>query len=471
MAFERKAGDERPAGILPDRAQPHETEVEKAVLAAMLREPESCVDTVIMFLHDADVFYSHIHREIYLAIRALHDDSTKAVDLVSVSHELQTRGKLDAVGGNAYLAELFNSISTTVNIEAWCNILKKSAILRRMIDVCSASLGKCYDPDADASQLVEEIENDIYKVRGEEAANNIVELKDIIKEEFQALMKLNDPGTEAGISTGYAAIDKMTGGLKPGEMFVLAARPSIGKTSLALNVIANTALAKYTPRPRKVAFFSLEMTASQITRRLLCSEAGVPESVFWNKTFNNNDLQKFTKAASEFCKAHIFIDETAGLSIAELRAKARRLKMKEDIELVVIDYLQLMHADGRVESRQQEVAEISGGIKALAKDLKIPVLVLAQLNREVDKTAGAGAKPKLANLRESGSIEQDADIVTFLHRNREDAKVVAQDGSVEALWIVEKNRNGQIGEVKMNFFPSRTRFEVASPRSEEDCPN
>ncbi|MBO5306775.1 MAG: DnaB-like helicase C-terminal domain-containing protein, partial [Lentisphaeria bacterium] len=169
--------------------------------------------------------------------------------------------------------------------------------------------------------------------------------------------------------------------------------------------------------------------------------------------------------------ASIFIDETAGLSIAELRAKARRLKMKENIELIVIDYLQLMHADGRVDSRQQEVAEISGGIKALAKDLKIPVLVLAQLNREVDKTAGAGAKPKLANLRESGSIEQDADVVTFLHRNREDAKTVAQDGSVEALWIVEKNRNGQIGEVRMNFFPSRTRFEVASPRSEEDCPN
>ena len=471
MAFEQKAGEQRPAGILPDRAQPHDPEVEKAVLAAMLREPESCVDTVIMFLHDADVFYSHIHREIYQVIRELHDDNSKAVDLVTISHELQTKGKLDAVGGNAYLAELYNAISTTVNIEAWCNILKKYAILRRMIDVCSGALGKCYDSGADAASLVEEIENDIYKVRGEEAANNIVELKDIIKDEFQSLMSLLEDNAEAGISTGYAAIDKMTGGLKPGEMFVLAARPSIGKTSLALNVIANVALKKYTPRPRKVAFFSLEMTSSQITRRLLCSEAGVPESVFWNKTFNHADLTKFTSAASEFYNASIFIDETAGLSIAELRAKARRLKMKENIELIVIDYLQLMHADGRVDSRQQEVAEISGGIKALAKDLKIPVLVLAQLNREVDKTAGAGAKPKLANLRESGSIEQDADVVTFLHRNREDAKTVAQDGSVEALWIVEKNRNGQIGEVRMNFFPSRTRFEVASPRSEEDCPN
>ncbi|MBO5308412.1 MAG: AAA family ATPase, partial [Lentisphaeria bacterium] len=306
MAFEQKAGEQRPAGILPDRAQPHDPEVEKAVLAAMLREPESCVDTVIMFLHDADVFYSHIHREIYQVIRELHDDNSKAVDLVTISHELQTKGKLDAVGGNAYLAELYNAISTTVNIEAWCNILKKYAILRRMIDVCSGALGKCYDSGADAASLVEEIENDIYKVRGEEAANNIVELKDIIKDEFQSLMSLLEDNAEAGISTGYAAIDKMTGGLKPGEMFVLAARPSIGKTSLALNVIANVALKKYTPRPRKVAFFSLEMTSSQITRRLLCSEAGVPESVFWNKTFNHADLTKFTSAASEFYNASIF---------------------------------------------------------------------------------------------------------------------------------------------------------------------
>lgn len=472
MAFDRKAAEKRPAGILPDRAQPHDPAVEKAVLAAMLREPDSCVDTAIMILHEPEVFYSHVHREIYQTILSLHNDQKKAVDLVSVAHELAVTGKLEAIGGELYLAELAGAISTTVNIESWCEILKKYAILRKMIDVCSESLCKCYDPEADAGQLVEEIETDIYKVRSHETSNSIIEIKNSIKGEFQSLMDILEGRVEVGIPTGYAQLDKFTGGLKAGEMFVLAARPSIGKTSLALNVIANVALPTRTPHPRRVAFFSLEMTAAQISRRLLCTEAQISESVFWNKSFNNSDLTKMTGAVSAFLNAKIFIDETAGLTIAELRAKARRLKMKENIELVVIDYLQLMHADGRVDSRQQEVAEISGGIKALAKDLKIPVLVLAQLNREVDKTAGAGAKPKLANLRESGSIEQDADIVTFLHRNREDAKAVSgPDQSVEALWIVEKNRNGRIGEIKLNFFPSRTEFVAASPRGEEDCPD
>ena len=274
-----------------------------------------------------------------------------------------------------------------------------------------------------------------------------------------------------GIPTGFAQLDSYTGGLKPGEMFVLAARPSIGKTSLALNVIRNLALPTRSPRPRKVAFFSLEMTAEQIARRLLCTEAGLSESVFWNKSFQASELTRLTGAVAAFKKAKIFIDPTGGITIAELRAKARRLKLKENIDVIVIDYLQLMHADGRVDSRQQEVAEISGGIKKLAKDLKVPVLVLAQLNREVDKTAGAGARPKLAHLRESGTIEQDADIVTFLHRNREDAKEVSSPNqSVEAEWIIEKNRNGRTGNLKLLFFPSRMEFIPAAPYSEEDCP-
>ncbi len=471
MAFEHKAA-ERPAGILPDRAQPHDPAVERAVLAAMLREPASCIDTAIMILHDEEAFYSHVHRELFRTILALHNDPKKEVDLISVAHELSIAGKLDAIGGEVFLAELDGAISTTVNIESWCEILKKYAMLRKMIDVCSESLMKCYDPEADAGRLVEEIETDIYKVRSEDASHSIVQVQESIVNEFQSLMDILDGKVEVGIPTGFAQLDKYTGGLKAGEMFVLAARPSIGKTSLALNVIANLALPTRTPNPRRVAFFSLEMTAGQISRRLLCTEAGLSESVFWNKSFHTSDLTKLTGAVSAFQKAKIFIDETAGLSIAELRAKARRLKMKENIEVIVIDYLQLMHADGRVDSRQQEVAEISGGIKALAKDLRVPVLVLAQLNREVDKTAGAGAKPKLAHLRESGSIEQDADIVTFLHRNRDDAKEVSgPDQSVNALWIIEKNRNGRTGEINLLFFPSKMEFAPAAPRSAEDCPN
>ena len=267
-----------------------------------------------------------------------------------------------------------------------------------------------------------------------------------------------------GIPTGFAQLDSYTGGLKPGEMLVHAARPSIGKTSLALNVIRNLALPTRSPRPRKVAFFSLEMTAEQIARRLLCTEAGLSESVFWNKSFQASELTRLTGAVAAFKKAKIFIDPTGGITIAELRAKARRLKLKENIDVIVIDYLQLMHADGRVDSRQQEVAEISGGIKKLAKDLKVPVLVLAQLNREVDKTAGAGARPKLAHLRESGTIEQDADIICLLYRPEYykineieyDNKSIPSAGI--GVLIVAKQRDGKTGYVFYRHNKAMTRF-------------
>ena len=327
---------------------------------------------------------------------------------------------------------------------------------------------KCFDNDADPDKLFEEIETDIYNIRTSGATEAIRDLRQLVAQEFQMLMDIKDHRIEVGIPTGYTPLDDFTGGLKKGEMFVLAARPSIGKTTLGLNIISNVAIKGEKRRP--VAFFSLEMTDSQIARRLLCTEAGIPESVFWNGTFNDSDMVKLTTAAANIRNANLFIDPTGGLTISELRAKARRLKNEHDIQLIVIDYLQLMHADARVDSRQQEVAEISGGIKKLAKDLNIPVLVLAQLNREIDKNTSANARPKLAHLRESGAIEQDADIVTFLHRNRDDAKNIADGASTEAELIVEKNRNGKIGTVKLNFYPSKMLFEAAPPVNREFAP-
>ena len=375
--------------------------------------------------------------------------------------------QLDAVGGEVYLAELDGAISTTVNLESWCRILVKYATLRRMIDVCSASLMKCYDTDRDVSNLVDEIESDIYSVRHEDASHTMYSIQELVFEEVKSLISIMNNEVEVGIPTGFADIDKYTGGLKKGEMFVLAARPSIGKTTLGLNVIRNVAL--HPAKPRAVAFFSLEMTEQQIARRLLCTEAQISESAFWNHSFLDSDLVKLTSAAEKIEKAKIWIDPTGGLSIAELRAKARRLVSQHHVELIVIDYLQLMTADERVDNRQQEVAKISGGIKKLAKDLNIPVLVLAQLNREIDKNASPNARPKLAHLRESGAIEQDADIVTFLHRNRDDAKNDAVT-SVDAEWIVEKNRNGRTGVVKLLFYPARMEFMQAAPANEEFGP-
>ena len=464
-----KGDNEVAAGILPDRARPNAPTVEKAVLAAMLREPEICVDQVIELLGQQDVFYVPAHKEIYQAIKELHTAPGSRVDLISLAQMLSEQKKLEAIGGELFLADLADCISTTVNLENWCGTLRKYAMLRKMIDACSTALIKCYDLEVDASKLVEQIETDIYNVRSEESSNSVRAVSDLVHNEFLQLMDIADGKHESGIRTGFAPIDDCTGGLKPGEMFVLAARPSIGKTSLAMNVITNIAMKR--PDPRPVAFFSLEMTAEQITRRMLCCESEIPEQAFWNQSFSSDDLVKLTGAAERIRNAKIYIDPTAGLTISELRAKARRLKMQYHIEMIAIDYLQLMHSDGRSESRQQEVAEISAGIKKLAKDLQIPVLVLAQLNREVDKASGngPGSRPKLAHLRESGTIEQDADVVSFLHRDREATKG-ATGGSFEAEWIIEKNRNGRTGNFKLLFYPTKMEFVAASPCSEEFAP-
>lgn len=468
MTEVKNTSSQRPAGILPDRAQPHNHKIEQAVLASMLREPKSCVDIVISLIGSSpENFYSAAHRDIFSAAIELNAAGT-APDLLSVAQKLRSAGKLDAVGGEIYLAELFSAIATTVNIEAWCKILLNLSMLRRMINACSGALVKCYDNDAEPVKLVEEIETDIYNIRNVGQPDVIKDLKLLIKEEFQALMDIRNKKVEVGIPTGFTKVDEFTGGLKPGEMFVLAARPSIGKTSLALNIIANVVYRN--PNPRPVAFFSLEMTDRQIARRLICTEAQISERLFWEGSFKDSDLSKVTTAASKISKAKLYIDPTGGISISELRAKARRLKSEHDIQLIVIDYLQLMHADSRLDGRQQEVAEISGGIKKLAKDLQIPILVLAQLNREIDKNASANARPKLAHLRESGAIEQDADIVCFLHRNRDDSKNLPDGASTDAEWIIEKNRNGQTGMVKLLFYPSRMEFVAASPMSEEFAP-
>jgi len=427
------------------------------VLAALIRDASGCLDTARSFFKErATIFYAPAHREIYNTIVELGSADPGQVDLLSVAQRLREKKKLDAVGGEIFLAELEMAISTTVNIENWCKQLVKYDNLRQMIGVCSESLVKCYDADQDANDVLDEVEKQVFDIRSADLASSIYTVSELLRGELAELMKINDGKVEAGIKTGYDTVDEYTGGLKPGEMFILAARPSIGKTSLALNIIRNIATG---PDARPVAFFSLEMSESQIVRRLLCTQAGIPESVFWNRQFDMKQVQLMTGAAEVLKNSKIFIDPTGGLSIAELRAKARRLKMINKIELVVIDYIGLMTSGQRSENRQVEIQQISGAIKKLAKELRIPFLVLAQLNREVDKNSSPNAKPKLANLRDSGSIEQDADVVTFLHRDREKSK--GDVASAEALWIIEKNRNGRTGDVKLNFIPSRMEFLMA----------
>ena len=455
----------RPAGLLDeDRPQPHSLETERAVLAAMLKEPASCGNGAIELLGSADVFYSHVHREIYQAICALLTESGE-VDPISLAHILRKKGVLEDIGGEVFIAELYNCIATTANFENWCQIVRDYHILRGMINVCSDSLRQCYSVDKDIKTIIDEIESRIYQVRNTNVKSDIISLRESIRDVFTNIQKIINNEIEVGIPTQYADLDRLIIGLKSGEMFVLAARPSIGKTTFALNLVRNVAMKKVGDSPQRgVIFFSLEMTAEQIARKLLCMEAEVGEGSFYDKSFRPQDLTKLTTAVSNFRNTNIFIDPTAGLTVPEMRAKVRRLKSQSNIDLVCIDYLQLMRSGSNPESRQQEVAEISSGIKKLAKDFNIPVVVLAQLNREVEKGSSGSARPKLSNLRESGAIEQDADVIMMMYREDYYKPDTQDKGTAEV--IIGKQRNGPTGTVRLAFLGEYTRFDNLATGSE-----
>ncbi|MBE6369235.1 MAG: replicative DNA helicase [Lentisphaerae bacterium] len=442
------------ASPVAERPSPHNLDVERAVLSAMLRDPAYCGSKAVELLGNADTFYSQVHREIFSAYMRLYATEASNIDILALSAELQKSNKLESCGGLPELAKLENAIASTYNFERWCVMLRDLYTLRSMINVCSDSIRKCYEAEKDAAELVNEIENAIYKVRGDSDSTSIVSLKDSAWTAFAHIERIINKQEEPGIMSGFPDLDKMTGGLKRGEMFVVAARPSIGKTALALNIIRNIVMKN---NPKTVILFSLEMTDEQISTRLICTEADMSERNFRDGSFRNGDMPKLANAVKNLRNAPLFIDPTGGLTIAELRAKARRMKIQHKIDLIVIDYLQLMQGSGHEESRQREVSEISSGIKSLAKELQIPVMVLAQLNREVEKGT-ASTMPKLSHLRESGSIEQDADVVVFLHRDRDKAKNLPPGASVEAKLIVEKNRNGETGYVDLEFYPSRMEF-------------
>ncbi|MCF6177386.1 MAG: replicative DNA helicase [Victivallaceae bacterium] len=459
-----------PSLISGEQPLPHNLEAERAIISAMLREPDSCIDMGVENLGDEKMFFSHVYRELFKVLVKLKNSTTMEVDLITLAHYLSNNNRLEEIGGEIFLAEIYDAIPTTANFDAWCEIVRELSQLRAMINICTESVGKCYNSDEPIGSLIDEIEHKIFKIRHGHSKEAIIVLQQQLKSTFANLMDILNNKVEPGIPTQYPDLNKLVYGFKPGEMFVLAARPSIGKTTLALNFIRHVALNGNHNYP--VAFFSLEMTAEQITRRLLCTEANIQEKAFFDHTFKSSEINNLTAAVGRLQQAKIFIDPTGSLDVSELRSKARRLKAEHDIKLIAIDYLQLMKAKGNSENRQNEVAAISSGIKALAKELNIPILVLAQLNRDIEKS-GAGALPKLSHLRESGSIEQDADVVAFLHRDRDQAKN-RQDEDItqglESLFIVEKNRNGQTGIVKMLFFPERMEFVSQSRFGEADRP-
>ena len=473
-------------------ALPCDLEAEKAVLSAIFLDPANftTVSSILgsvsgigeekrkKYSKDAPVignpffqqvaatmFREPVHAAIYEAMLNL-SESKLEIDVLSVSDWLSRAGRLEMVGGTEALIELQSHIVSAAHLESWCHLLRDYAMLREMMKTCSNSLELCKQGHDNIKQLLDNVESSIFNVRNKFIQSEIVELRGLLRETFQELNDIADHKCAPGLPTEFPDLDRLIGGgLKPGEMFVLAARPSIGKTALALNIIRNIINREVDGQRKSVLFFSLEMTDKQIVQRLLCTEARVPLSSFYDGSFQKADMTKLTAAVANLRQANLFIDSTSAISVFELRAKARKLRELNKIDLIAVDYLQLMRAGDRAaESRQVEVAAISGGLKAIAKELKVPVLVLAQLSRESEKSNGPKNEnplPKLSHLRESGAIEQDADVVVFLHRNRDDSKednAEAQKDGIKSMLIVEKNRNGRTGIVNMRFIPSLMEF-------------
>ncbi|MGO8696895.1 MAG: replicative DNA helicase [Limisphaerales bacterium] len=455
-----------------DRLPPHSIEAEQGVLGCILLSPNDCMGECIEKLKPADLaFYDLRHQTLFLALMEMYDQK-QAIDLITVTQWLKNKQQLESTGGVAYFSALPDSVPSAANLQYYLDIVLEKYLLRKMVQTCTGIVGRVYDYEGDAEALLDEVESEILRISEARVGNASLGIKELVN---RAITKIEEyhhnQGMLTGISTGFTDFDKMTTGLHEGEMIVVAARPSVGKTSLAMNIAEHVALELKVP----VGVFSLEMTADQLVLRMLCSRSRVNLRSIRDGFLAERDFPKLTGAAGKLAGAPLFIDDTSGLSILQLRAKARRLWQQYGIKLFVIDYLQLLHSTSRrLENRQQEIAEISGGIKALSKELKVPVIVLSQLNRELEKR-GPGERPRLSDLRESGAIEQDADLVGLLYRDsknkegEEDMGEAEQDAIPVKLFIA-KQRNGPTGDVDLTFLKSFTRFESAAKVSAEDIP-
>ena len=439
-----------------DRPKPHNEEAEIAVLGAMLFSTEA-VSSAIGALKLENAFYRPAHQTIFNAMVELTAGKSEvALDPLVVSDHLERSGKLEEVGGRAYIAQLMDSVPTAANIDYYVEIVKQNAILRHIIATCTETIQRCYATEDDVHALLDGIEQKIFEVTGMNETKDLQSVQPLVREAVDYLEKLINGNPDIlGLRTGFD-IDKMITGLKPGEMFVLAARPSIGKTALALNMAANIAMNP--SHPAAVGIFSLEMPALSLILRMICSESRVGLAEFRNKTINQSRWADVMRAASDLNKAKIVIDDTGAIDILELRAKARRMKAKHNVEAIFVDYLQLIRAHTKSNaSRENEVSMISGSLKAMAKELNIPVVVLAQLNRQAEQ----GEKPKLSQLRESGAIEQDADVVALLHREREKQHEQKED-----------DNSGLLSELIMQDIRAsktrRTRIPAMSPRGNSE---
>ena len=437
-----------------ERTLPQALEVERAVLGAMLID-NMAINRVVEVLGDETAFYHTPHRKVYAAIQSVSERG-EPVDQVTLTAELVRRGQLDDVGGAVFIAELASEMATAANAEYHAQIVLEKAQRRRLIDAATQTLTESYEETEDVRELIDRAEQRVFQIAEGELGKGVMPLSSAIEEAYVAIERAHEqPGALTGVTTGYTDLDEITAGLQSSDMIILASRPSMGKTALTLCMARNAAVKGSTP----VLYFSLEMSTEQLAQRLLCAEARVSSHRLRTGRLSEEEWQRLSEWTGKLIEAPIYIDDTPAISVMELRAKARRAKSEYNIELIIVDYLQLMTSSENFGSREQEIAYISRSLKALAKELDIPIVACAQLSRAVESRTDK--RPQLADLRESGSLEQDADVVMFLFRP-EVYGIVDEEGNTQegrAEIILGKQRSGPIGSVFLIFQAEYLRFE------------
>ncbi|MCM1565976.1 MAG: replicative DNA helicase [Dehalobacter sp. 4CP] len=430
------------------KVPPHNLEAEQAVLGALMLDPQKG-STVFEILRPED-FYRDNHKNIYLVIRDIFEKGDP-VDLVTVAENLRQAGRLESIGGIGTISQIAGSVPSAANVEHYARIVAEKALLRQLIRIAGYIEEKGYEAGEEALSLLEEAERLIVEISQRQSKEGFVTIRSILLKTFDKIEYLySNKGNLTGVPTHFRELDRITSGWQASDLVIIAARPSMGKTALVLNMAQNAAVKSKVP----VALFSLEMSKEQLVQRILCSEAMVDQQRVRTGELLDSDWPKLTQAVGPLSEAPMFIDDTVGISLAELRSKARRLKMEQGLGLIIIDYLQLMTVGKKVESRQQEVAQISRGLKGVARELSVPVIALSQLNRGVEQRQDK--RPLMSDLLESGSIEADADLISFIYRDEYYHPDSEKKGIAEI--IIAKHRNGPVGTVELGYLKEFTKF-------------
>jgi len=439
-----------------DKLPPQNIEAEQSVLGAILLDNNALYTAFELITQDD--FYKDSNRKIFIAMTELLEKN-EPIDIITLTDHLRKKDNLDAVGGTQYLTSLASMIPTSANVRFHSKIVREKSMVRGLLRSVTDIARNVYETEQDAEELIDYAEKTIFDLSERRISPSFSILKDVIKDSFQMIEQLYDKKeTVTGVPTGFKELDELTTGLQKSDLIIIGGRPSMGKTAFSLNIAQHVGVNMNEP----VAIFSLEMSKEQLAFRMLCSEAMVDSNNIRKGFIRKDDWHKLTSAAGKLAQSPIFIDDSSAISVLEMRAKARRLKVEHGLSLIIVDYLQLMRGRGNAERREQEISEISRSLKGLAKELRVPVIALSQLNRGVETRTG-NKKPTLADLRESGAIEQDADVIIFLYRDEVYNKD-SNDNKGKREIIISKQRNGPTGSIPLSFISHCTRFVDYSDR-------